>query len=213
MNNNENKFAFYIPFLLCLFILIISRIISFAYPFFLSGRSGHELYINWNIILPRCKNVREVFRFDYREGQDFVIYEFNDRSVVIDSLKMMKITVDNNEEVKNIIDDYYGNLHGDEKDKFDNEILLDNLYSYDNYYLYLEDEDDKRNYVILILCPNNKLYELHNVDQHNVFVIAIIVVVCAAGYAVAPALKGLGASIPAVKGFIDFVGPVLCPVG
>lgn len=134
----------------------------FIYPIFLSGRSGLELYTNWNIVLPKCKNSKEVFRYEYRKGQDFIIYDFKKQEKVIDSLNMKKITINNQERIKSIINDYYDDLAEDEKNKFDNEVELDYLYNTDNYYLYLE--DDRNNYVILILCPNNKLYELHNVE-------------------------------------------------
>lgn len=108
--------------------------------------------------------MKEVFKFEFREGHDFYVYNYDNRIKVIESLNMKKIMVDNQEEIKSVINNYYGSLYEDEKDKFDNEVELDYLNGTDNYYLYLVDRHDKRNYVMLIFCPNNKLYELYNVE-------------------------------------------------
>jgi hypothetical protein len=70
-------------------LLILILVISFIV---IDAKIDHNnilLKINWDIWLSKPNNVEIIYNFDYREGDDFEIWTYNDSK--IDSIKENKI--------------------------------------------------------------------------------------------------------------------------
>ena len=83
------------------------------------------IYTNWSIKLPKYKNKQVIFSFDYREGNDFIVLEYEKIDSLIHSEDFKKISEDNIYDLKDIMDRYYSNLNHKEKEKFDDKIDYD----------------------------------------------------------------------------------------
>lgn len=154
----KNKYIINVVIFIIVFFTISVSTITFLFLVFPSYES--TIYINWSIKLPKYKNKHEVFRFDYREGNDFIVLEYEKIDSLIHSEDFIKISEDNVYDLKVIMDRYYSNLNRKEKEKFDNKINIGFLYNEENYYLFKE---EPRRFIIIIACQDDKAYIFESV--------------------------------------------------
>lgn len=145
-------------------LIIILSLLLFISPFIIllvldsmDPRTG--IFLNWHMVLPKYKNVNIVDLSSH--VHNFSIYTlFEDREKTIKSLKMAIITDENQNIIKPILDDYYGRLNDDDIEKFNNEIELESLYAIGNYYSCVGENEGSKDYMLLFLSSDNKLYVL-----------------------------------------------------
>ena len=114
------------------------------------------MYVNWNILLPKPNNIDVVFTFDYREGEDFVVWHYKDAKKVVDEKKFNKIDDKNQIKVNSIIEKYYNKLDNKEKEKFNKKTSIESLSNLGNHYIYIG--NDER--YLLMIEYDNKIYSL-----------------------------------------------------
>ncbi|MDO5393341.1 MAG: hypothetical protein Q4F33_01970 [Mycoplasmatota bacterium] len=135
-------------------IIIFLLILSVTWEVLNSYR--FNMYVNWNILLPKPNNINVVFKFDYREGEDFVVWHYKDTKKVVEEKKFNKIDEKNQTKVKSIIEKYYNKLDNKEKEKFNKNISIECLSNLENYYIHMG--NDER--YLLMIEYDNKIYSL-----------------------------------------------------
>lgn len=118
------------------------------------------MYYNWHLLLKKPEVNKVIFEYEYRKGEDFEIWEYDDINQIISSNGFKKSTEKDDEFVRNILYRYYSQLDDTEKELFDKNTSTEELARATHYYLYKERGSDE--YILLIACPNNKkVYYLH----------------------------------------------------
>ncbi len=130
-----------------LILLVIWEVIN-SYRF--------NMYVNWNILLPKPNNIDVVFKFDYREGEDFAVWHYKDTKKVVEEKKFNKIDDKNQIKVNSIIEKYYNKLDNKEKEKFNKNTSIECLSNLENHYIYMG--NDER--YLLMIEYDNKIYSL-----------------------------------------------------
>ena len=115
-----------------------------------------NMYVNWNILLPKPDNIDVIFTFDYREGEDFVVWHYKDAKKVVKEKKFNKIDEKNQIKVNSIIEKYYNKLDNKEKEKFNKNTSIECLSCLGNHYIYIG--NDER--YLLMVEYDNKIYSL-----------------------------------------------------
>lgn len=98
---------------LIIIIIAITLILTILYNF----SDSIFLKINWDIYLPKASENNIIYRFDYREGDDLEIWEYNNFKVekIKNNDKFTVITDVNITNVKDYMNNYYDELGNDEK--------------------------------------------------------------------------------------------------
>lgn len=131
--------------------------------------SCFEVLVNNGVKLGKPSSVDVIYRYEFREGVDFYIFNYdNDKDIkkIIDKNGYTKITKDNVDDVTKHLEIYYNDLQGDNIEKFNKTTSISELTSIGNYYLRSEDEEDfderDENYFIEIIFPKDrKNYHFH----------------------------------------------------
>lgn len=135
-------------------VIIFLLILSVTWEVLNSYR--FNMYINWNILLPKPNNLDVIFTFDYREGEDFVVWHYKDAKKVVEEKNFDKINEKNQIKVKSIIEKYYNKLDNKEKEKFNKNTSIECLSNLENHYIYMG--NDER--YLLMIEYDNKIYSL-----------------------------------------------------
>lgn len=145
---------------LIIIIIWITFILTILYNF----SDSIFLKINWDIYLPKPSENNIIYRFDYREGDDLEIWEYNNSKVekIKKNDKFTVITDVNITDVKDYMNTYYDELGNDEKkSKFNNNIDINKIVVQGNYYSLIKEND---NYLLLLLdITDNKMYYLNHI--------------------------------------------------
>lgn len=139
------------------FLLIISFIFFYKNP---NWRYSFSIYINWNKYIPIPDNTKVIYNYNYREGQDLDIWQYNNNKTnKIKNLNYFKKM--NKKNVEKQIKEYYKKLDEQEKKLYNKNININELTNNKNYYAFLDVPKENR-YILLILDTNeNKLYLFH----------------------------------------------------
>lgn len=119
------------------------------------GRYSRTIHSNWEINFFGAKRLEKIFVYNYREGEDFLIWSYDDKkfSKVLIKNKFNVIGNQNVDLVKRILSNYYNRLDSNEKSLFEESVDIDLLVDKSNYYLYKERDtliDEYKNFVIVI---------------------------------------------------------------
>lgn len=122
------------------------------------------LRVNWNVSVLKPDEVEGIYRFDYREGDDFQIWKYSDSK--LKELKENKIftliSEDTTESAKDIFNSHYNDLSYNEdlQMKFNERFSIDDMVVENNYYALLENEEKNPGCYLLLLI-NTKTNELY----------------------------------------------------
>jgi hypothetical protein len=103
-----------------------------------------EVYINENVVLSKPLNVDEIYHFEFSEGEDFYIFNYdsdNDIKYIIQKNGFKKITKNNLDEITKVLNIYRDDLCEKELNLFDKTTNISDLAKIGNYYLYSLDMD------------------------------------------------------------------------
>ncbi len=155
---NKKKIIIY-SLIVILIGLAIVKFFSFEFQVCL------EIYVNNDVLLNIPKSGKEIYSFDFGEGEDFYILNYendNDIKKIIKKNDFEKITKDNLDEVIEALDRYHNDLCERELNLFDKTTNISELAVIGNYYLYVENEEDNDDYAIQIIFPKEKkLYHFY----------------------------------------------------
>ncbi|MBP3799533.1 MAG: hypothetical protein ILA19_00990 [Bacilli bacterium] len=114
--------------------------------------------INDKIILPEAVTENVKFTRYFRDGQDFVVFKYEEKqkNEIIKKYNLKKISNSNIEEVQKVIDDFYDRLNQKNKKIFDKTIKKEELIRYGNYYLIRYEEYNR--FTVLIFNEDNLYY-------------------------------------------------------
>ena len=147
-----------------LFIILIMVIILLG----VSLLSDNLLfYINYGVYLPNPSSVKTIYRFDYREGEDFFIWSYNDSKFMkaISKKEFNKINDSNIDFVNKQISEYYYQLNDDERKRFEKHTSLDKLLNTNNYYFCVISSENKNTFALLIAdTEEQKIYYFNAVN-------------------------------------------------
>jgi len=143
--------------------IIILFIIFLLVLIFTINRFGQqfEVYINWKVYLPRPDNIDTIFKYDFRKGEDFLIWSYskNKFTKITSSKRFNEIAKDNVELVTEKIIEYYNLLDDDEKNLFDKNANIEDLLKIGNYYLLKLRKNEKSDFLLIIgNIKEDKLY-------------------------------------------------------
>lgn len=148
----------------CIFILLIV-----IFLFFKSFNSiCFEAYINHKILLWNPLNVETIYRYEFREGEDFYIFSYaDDKDIkrIIKKNKFKKINQDNLKRIIKILNRYRDDLCEKEQKLFNKTTSISKLSTIGNYYFYVQDTKDNEDYFICILFPNDKKIYYFNINH------------------------------------------------
>jgi|GEM_PF-3948008 len=148
--------------------IVITVIITVSLVLLCRYTDSILLNTNWGTYLPPPKEKDTIFSFDYREGDDFEIWEYSKSK--IENIKEKKgftsITSNNIEDVRDIVNEYYEDLEYD-KDlqyKFNENFSTDNIVVEGNYYSLTKGNEKPGCYLLMVLDVNtNKIYYLNHI--------------------------------------------------
>ena len=143
-------------FIVTVAILIIISLLILLVIWEVINSYRFNMYVNWNILLPKPNTIDVVFTFDYREGEDFVVWHYKDSKKVVEEKNFNKIDDKNQIKVNSIIEKYYNKLDNKEKEKFNKKTSIENLSNLGNHYIYIG--NDER--YLLMVEYDNKIYSL-----------------------------------------------------
>lgn len=114
--------------------------------------------INDKIILPEAVTENVKFTRYFRDGQDFVVFKYEEKqkNEIIKKYNLKKISNSNIEEVQKVIDDFYDRLNQKNKKIFDKTIKKEELIRYGNDYLIRYEEYNR--FTVLIFNEDNLYY-------------------------------------------------------
>ena len=114
--------------------------------------------INDKIILPEAVTENVKFTRYFRDGQDFVVFKYEEKkkNERIKKYNLKKISNSNIEEVQKVIDDFYDRLNQKNKKIFDKTIKKEELIRYGNDYLIRYEEYNR--FTVLIFNEDNLYY-------------------------------------------------------
>lgn len=114
--------------------------------------------INDEIILPEAVTENVKFTRYFRDGQDFVVFKYEEKqkNEIIKKYNLKKISNSNIEEVQKVIDDFYDRLNQKNKKIFDKTIKKEELIRYGNDYLIRYEEYNR--FTVLIFNEDNLYY-------------------------------------------------------
>lgn len=125
------------------------------------------LKINKGVSLPEPNTIEEIYRFDYKEGDDFEIWKYTDLNVkTIKNKKIFNIiTSDNIEDVKKILTSYYNDLSYDEnlQTKFNEKFSIEDMVTEKNYYALLQEENSESYLLLYLNLETKELYYFNHV--------------------------------------------------
>ena len=135
-----------------LIILFIDILITTAYSY------RTAISINDKIILPEAVTENVKFTRYFRDGQDFVVFKYEEKqkNEIIKKYNLKKISNSNIEEVQKVIDDFYDRLNQKNKKIFDKTIKKEELIRYGNDYLIRYEEYNR--FTVLIFNEDNLYY-------------------------------------------------------
>ena len=149
--------------------IIIGIIIAFTiFPlsivilfFILHGNPRLGTFINHGIYLPKPVEIKVIYRFDFRNGQDLEIwiYQKENFDKIFKNKKFRELKNDKSFIIKEKIDKYYSFLDAKEQKKFNKNVKLRTIMNTENFYYYRQNKDDQDAFVIMIAdIKEMKLY-------------------------------------------------------
>lgn len=145
--------------ILKVFIITLILILTILYSFI----DSVFLKINWGIYLPKPIKNNIIYRFDYKEGDDFEIWEYsNSKLEKVKSKNYFNVLTDTDiNDVKNYINVYYEEINKEEKSKFNANFDINKIVVPGNYYALIREEN---NYLLLLLDDiDNKIYYMNHI--------------------------------------------------
>lgn len=150
--------------IVCIFILLIVILLFFK------GFNGicFEAYINHKISLWKPLNVETIYRYEFREGEDFYIFSYaNDKDIkkIIKKNDFKRINQNNLKNTIKVLNRYRDDLCEKEQKLFDKNTNILELSTIGNYYLYVENRDNDDDYFICIIFPEDKKVYYFNINH------------------------------------------------
>lgn len=89
------------------------------------------MYLNWKIQLPKPQEINTIYKYDYKEGEDFLIWVYSEKKMqkIISKKSFQKIEEKSLEEIKARISEYYNRLDDNEKKLFNDNVSINELLS------------------------------------------------------------------------------------
>lgn len=138
-------------FILVIFIMLIFVMLNAG------DNYQHIIYANWGVDFCTPKKLESIFMYDYREGEDFLIWSYDDDKFdkTLSKNKFSLISTENIKRVEQYLSEFYSRLDKKEKELFDKNVEVNSLIKPNNYYLYIDEIKDyiaweNRNFVIII---------------------------------------------------------------
>lgn len=150
--NTKNKL-----FKLLMCIIVILNVLLF---FKIFDNHNIELYINWKIMFPKPSSVNNIYRFDFAEGEDFIIWEYENDKDVSKLIKRLH-PIDDINKITNLLDEYYSHLDNINKQIFKENTNYEKLLNINNYYLYKNEYTSEvcfSNLLLIFVPEDNYLY-------------------------------------------------------
>lgn len=150
--NTKNKL-----FKLLMCIIVILNVLLF---FKIFDNHNIELYINWKIMFPKPSSVNNIYRFDFAEGEDFIIWEYENDKDVSKLIKKLH-PIDDINKITNLLDEYYSHLDNINKQIFKENTNYEKLLNINNYYLYKNEYNSEvcfSNLLLIFVPEDNYLY-------------------------------------------------------
>lgn len=142
-------------------LICIVVILNLLLIFKIFNNHNTYLYINWKILLPEPSSVNNIYRYDFREGEDFIVWNYNsDKDSLAVTKKLQKM--DDIKKVNELLIEYYSYLDDENKNKFSSNIDFNIILNDDNYYLY-KTENNNRHKLLLIFVPKYSNLYIFNV--------------------------------------------------
>ncbi len=143
----------FLPFVLYLFLLII--------PSIFDENHRVSLWINNGIWLPKPLEIKDIYHYEFRAGEDFSIWIYDEENFNkgISKSYFKRITEDNIERLKDKLTEYYHRLDDDETKLFDENVNLKNLPLIGNHFLFKSSKQDEKTFILIITdSATNSLY-------------------------------------------------------
>ncbi len=139
-----------------LIFIVMIELVAFILFF---NRRGF-LFINWKIFLPKPKSIDVIYNYDFRKGIDFEIWNYNSKKVnkIIKNKHFKPMNV---EYVKDKMLKYYERVNEEQNKLLEENLNMDDILVENNYYAYIQENDDPKymHFLILILdVKTNKMY-------------------------------------------------------
>lgn len=132
---------------------------------FIEITSGDEIHVNWGIDLPKHEKEMNIYSTNIRDGKSLRIYYYDDYKKVLSAASFKKITADNIEKIRFVINDYREQLNSKERKLFNKNFDIDKIIREDNYYIFKS--DSQQDYIFLILNSKGELYYINIYEQHD----------------------------------------------
>ena len=127
------------------------------------------LKMNWDVTLSQPKEVETIYRYEYREGDDFEIWKYTEEKAQLikenDSFEV--ISEDNISIVEERMEEYYSGLNDGDKTSFNNNFSAEDVIKSGNYYCIKVKNEDiswNKSFLILVLdVESNNLYYFNHI--------------------------------------------------
>lgn len=138
-------------------LLLVTVIITLYFTLF---DKRTTVLLSWGIYLPKPVNTEYIYLYEFRVGQDFYIWKYNDSGFykVVSNKHFRQITENDINILKERIDEYYATLDEEEKQLFDENVNKEELLSTNNYYFQKTKEDPNTFMIIIANEKENQLY-------------------------------------------------------
>lgn len=151
-----------------IFFGIVILISIFMFYHFYFDSENIELYLNWHIYLPKANHLDTIYRFKFREGEDFSILTYSSKRFekIISKKRFKPINQENLEIISNKVTEYYNILDERERELFDRNVNINQLLdiNQNNLYLLQISPVEERTYIILLASiSERKIYYLNAV--------------------------------------------------
>lgn len=150
-------------------IILVIVLLSVTFVFFRNFNGiCFEVYINHKVSLWNPTNIETIYRYNFREGEDFYIFSYdNDKDIkkIIQKNKFKMINQSNLNSNIRILNMYRADLCEKELELFDKTTNISELSKIGNYYLYKEDIEDDEDYFICIISPIDKKVFYFNINH------------------------------------------------
>ena len=143
-------------FILLLFVVIFNFII---------GDSRFEIFVNQHLFLQKPLKICNIYRFDFREGEDFSIWSYSDDNFkkIVSSKKFKSIDKKDKKIVVDAMRKYYDRLDEKELDLYNKNCDCDKLINFKNYYYLYEKANSDTFMIIIADSVFRKLYIFNSV--------------------------------------------------
>lgn len=165
---NRRKKTIIISIIVLLIIVTVYAIIKLI-PFLTSYR--FSLLCNENILVPVPKSEEQKFTSDFTRGNQFIIFRYNekDRKRIIKSYKFNKVTKNNKNHLKIMIENFHSSLNEKQLSIFDDAITQEKLIENGNYYIVNNKSNGECHYTILVFYKND-LYYMNKIEHcHHLY--------------------------------------------